>query len=133
MQEWIVVKESVATWTGLDHDALQLLAALPLSLGAALVLRRPLSHFAPWLTVLFVGIANEAVSGFADGAFEAAELGQSQQDLLLLMALPSVLFLIARYFPAMLTRKTTDSGIVVPLSQNWRRHAIVDAEYEEIR
>lgn len=132
MQQWIAVKEAVAAWTAVDHDALQILAAIPVHLGAALVLRRPLSRIVPWLAVLAVGVLNEAVSGFADGVFETAELAQSRDDLLLFMSVPTVILIVARFMPGLLTRPPADAGIVVRVSPHRQHHRVVDAEYEEI-
>jgi hypothetical protein len=132
MEKLIAGKDFVALWTGLDHDALQLFASVPILLLGALVLRRPLSQPAPWVFVLVGGLVSEAVFGFADGAFTAEELVQSRGDLLLLMAFPTLILVLARYFPRALGQPPANEGIQVPMARDPWRHTIVDADYEEI-
>ena len=86
----------------------------------------------PWLVVLAVGLANEVAGGFADGSFVTAELVRSGTDLVLLMVIPTLLLLLARFSPHLLVPVRPSRGIPVPISSA-SRPAIIDVEYEEIR
>ncbi len=131
MQEWVSLKESVAAWVGIDHDALYILASVLLCIAAALITRRPLSSLLPWLAVLAVALANEAASGLADGVFEPRESLVSLHDLALVMAVPTALLLLGRFAPQIMCPRP-DLRILVPAAPDRRRGSILDAEFEEI-
>lgn len=132
MQEWVSFKESIATWTGIDHDALQVLASFILCTVAAIVSRRPISDAVPWLVVLIVAVTNELVSGFVDGAFQVHELLQSVRDLLLVMAVPTAFLVLGRFAPRVMALDPQDGRIMVSTVADRPARSVVDAEFEEI-
>lgn len=132
MQDWLALKQSVAAWSGLDHGALLVLASLLLSVLAAFVWRRALSSLLPWLTVLAVAIGNELASGLVDYKYESWELAASRQDVLLVMIVPTALFLLARFAPGIMSPRRVDRHFIVPMPQS-RRQETIDAEFQEVR
>jgi hypothetical protein len=129
MRDWILFEQAVVGWTGLHPDALILLASLGTSLLVALVIRRPLATPAPWLLVLLVGAGHEAAVILADGEFNWPELAPSARDLLLFMAVPSLLALVGRFRPQLIA-VSPDRRILVPTV--WEKKApVVHAAYRE--
>lgn len=103
---WIEFKDYLAQVTDLSQDALHIYGAVLIQLAAALLLRRSLASFLPWLIVLLVLLVNEAV----DLWLPRETLGEWQalaavQDIWNTMALPTLLMLVARFAPALLTRR----------------------------
>lgn len=134
MTQWIAFKDLLAGWSGLDRDALHILAGLALLFAAALVLRRPIANILPWLAVLAAALANEAVSGFADGRFEAWELTISLHDLWVVMLVPTMLALMARLAPRLYAwpRPQIPSRTLLLIEAAPSRSEPVDADYVEI-
>lgn len=81
MAEWIVLKDWLVDWFGLDRDAIHVLAGVAILFAAAALLRRPIASPWPWLCVLLIELANEAVSGLADGVLQDWEIAGSRHDL----------------------------------------------------
>ena len=103
---WIDFKLYLTQVTNLSQDALHIYGAVLIQLAAALLLRRSLASFLPWLVVLLLLLVNEAVDLWLPNEV----LGEWQvlaalQDLWNTMALPTLLMLIARFAPALLTRR----------------------------
>ncbi|HWT11297.1 MAG TPA: hypothetical protein VN231_00930 [Allosphingosinicella sp.] len=101
---WIDFKDYLSQITDLDQDALHIYAAVLIQLGAAALLRRPLASILPWLVVWAVLIVNEVLDLWLPGE----TIGQWQvtggiQDSWNTMALPTLLWLLAHYAPALLT------------------------------
>jgi hypothetical protein len=105
----------VGTWfdlkTMLEHsivfndDALHVLAGVLLQLLAAAVLRSWIGRAAPWLIVFALELANEASDLWVElwpQAARSAQLGEGLKDVLLTMALPTLLLATARWFPGVL-------------------------------
>ncbi len=91
--------------SGLSQDALHIYLALGMQLAAALALRRPISHPLPWLCVLAVLVANEAADLFAErGRLREWQVLGGLRDLWNTMALPTMLLLLARYAPSLMSR-----------------------------
>ncbi|MFM5907215.1 MAG: hypothetical protein ACKOPO_06485 [Novosphingobium sp.] len=87
------------------NDALHAMAGVVLALLAAAVLRRSVAHALPWLVVLVIELVNEANDYF----FEpwpndvARQFGEIAKDIGLTMALPTLLLIVARLWPQLLT------------------------------
>jgi len=101
---WIEFKDYLSQITDLDQDALHIYAAVLIQIGAAALLRRSLASILPWLTVWAVLIVNEAIDLWLPGE----TVGQWQviggiQDSWNTMALPTLLWLLAYYAPALMT------------------------------
>lgn len=81
-----------------------MLAGVLIQLALAAALRRSCASWWPWLAVLVLELGNEWV----DLAIErwpvpAEQYGEGMKDLLLTMALPSLLLLLARLRPGLFT------------------------------
>ena len=104
--DWYGVKEWLEYWSGLDMDSLHVHAGVLGQLGAALVLRRPIRSVVPWLLVLAAALANEAY----DFQYEiwpdrSAQLDGGIRDIWNTMLLPTVLLLLARFYPRVFVGK----------------------------
>ena len=81
-------------------DALHILVGFALFVLAALLFKRRLAALAPWMTTLMLAIGNE----FYDLAVErwptpATQLGEAAKDVILTMAIPTLVMLLARSRP----------------------------------
>ena len=135
MQHWVDFKDLIVGSSGFDRGSLHVLASVPLQVVCALLLRRPITSFWPWLLVLALAVVNEAASGYADGRLEDWEIPGSLRDLLLVMALPTFLAIALRLRPlSPAGRRPPPSRTLpmLPVSAS-PREIIVDAEFEEIR
>lgn len=102
---WFDAKMAVERSVAFHDDALHVLAGVLLQLIAAAVLRTRISRIGPWLVVLALELINE----WSDFRFEiwpdamlSAQIGESAKDVVLTMALPTLLMLTARRFPGVL-------------------------------
>lgn len=102
--DWEAFKQSVAAWTGLERDALHIYAAILIQIGSAALLRRTLASPWPWLVVLAFAVANEWLDIQRDQLVEAWEKAAALHDLWNTMLLPTVLLLVARFTPRLMTR-----------------------------
>lgn len=85
-------------------DALHVIVGVLLQLVAAALFRTVLARWLPWLAVFGLALLNESM----DLAVErwphlGMQLGEGSKDLLLTMALPTLLMLSARYCPTLIT------------------------------
>ncbi len=101
--DWEQVKNAIAVWTELERDALHIYAAILLQIGSAAVLRRSLASPLPWLAVFAAALANEALDMRRDGIFEDWERAAALHDLWNSMLVPTILLLLARFAPRLLT------------------------------
>lgn len=131
MQDWIAIKEALVAWTGLDRDALQILAGFVLFLVFALIWRRPLASLAPYLSIAAIALLDEGMTGFADGAFERSDLPKAGWDALVILFVPTALMLFCRFAPEWAAPRRETRSIFLPISTS-RYAPPVDAEYEEI-
>jgi hypothetical protein len=102
MQGWISLKQEAVAALGIAPDALRILAALLIMLVAAIITRRPLSHPLPWLAVLLAAGLNEAASLYGLRPGEDA-LRLAGRDVALALAMPTLLFLLGRFWPDLLS------------------------------
>ncbi|HET9336227.1 MAG TPA: hypothetical protein VFO12_07465 [Sphingomicrobium sp.] len=101
---WYQFKLFAEHASGISMDALHIIVGFTLFLLAALILRRSAASGLPWLAVLMLEIGNEAY----DLAVErwpdiGSQLGEGAKDIMLTMALPTLLMLIVRWRPGLLT------------------------------
>jgi hypothetical protein len=97
---WTVVKDLAAELL-IAKDALHIYLAFVIQIGAALILRKSLASWAPWLTVLAFELVNEGLDMWLG---EEAHLKQWQfdgakHDIVNTMILPTALLLLCRYAP----------------------------------
>ena len=92
------LKEAIATYTGLDHDALHIHAALFIYILATLLFRQSRRSFLPWFIVLGIGLANEAHDLWENWLRDSIwTFGEGTKDLWNTMLWPTILLLIGRY------------------------------------
>ncbi|WP_129793629.1 hypothetical protein [Sphingosinicella sp. CPCC 101087] len=101
---WYEFKEYLSKITDLDQDALHVYAAVLLHIAAAGLLRRTLASIIPWLAVLAVLVLNE----WSDlrepgGPIEEWQVIGGLKDIWNTMAIPTILLLLGRYSPWLVT------------------------------
>lgn len=85
---------------GFHNDALHVMAGFLLHVVAALVFRKSLAHWKPWLAVLVLELANEANDLFHERWPDLSmQLGEGAKDLALTMAIPTAILILARWKP----------------------------------
>lgn len=97
---WRETKQFVEHSISFSSDSLHVITGVVVLVGAALLLRKPVSSSRPWLVVLVLSCTNE----LADLWFErwpsaGIQYGEGIKDLLLTMLLPTLLLLTSRSFP----------------------------------
>lgn len=108
---WVDFKLYLSEILGLTQDALHVYVAVLLQLGAALVLRRSLASPLPWLIVLASLLLNEWVDLRGSGdPIERWQVLGGLKDIWNTMALPILLWLIARFSPSLLTGRAAIPG-----------------------
>lgn len=100
---WYQVKLFIEHASGVSMDALHILVGFGAFLLAAALFRRSVASRLPWLAVMLLAVGNEAydlnVETWPD---VASQFGESAKDVLLTMALPTLVMLLARWHPALL-------------------------------
>jgi hypothetical protein len=112
---WFELKDWLELSTGLDRDSLHIYAGVGVQLAVALLFRRSLASLLPWSFVAVAALANE----FYDFALvpDTSELGlrhydEAVRDIWNTLLLPSLLMVIARFWPGWLTgRSKTDAEV----------------------
>jgi len=102
--DWFTVKTALEHAIGFADDALHVLVGVVLQLLAAMVLRVPIARWRPWLVVLALELLNEWNDLRIDlwpHADRSAQLGEGLKDILLTMALPTLLLLATRWLPGL--------------------------------
>jgi hypothetical protein len=100
---WYQVKLFIEHVSGISMDALHILVGFAIFLLAAQVLRRSVANPLPWAATLLLAVGNE----IHDLTIElwpnlGSQLGEGAKDILLTMALPTLLTLTARSRPMIL-------------------------------
>lgn len=104
---WYITKTTAEHALGFSNDALHVMIGVSLQLVVARVMRVSVAQILPWLAVLGLELLNE----WWDLSFEiwpdhAMQWGESAKDVLLTMAVPSILLVVARRWPEVLCRTT---------------------------
>ena len=102
--EWFQLKTLVEHAISFSDDALHIFAGVLVQIAVAALLRRSLASWWPWVAALALELGNEWV----DLAIErwpvpAEQYGEGIRDIILTMAVPTLLLLIARVRPRWLT------------------------------
>ncbi len=101
--DWYQVKLFVQHASGFSMDALHVVAGFVLLLGIALLFRSSVARPWPWLSVLALELINEASDFRVERwPLPGMQFGESAKDVILTMALPTLIFLVARYRPKLL-------------------------------
>jgi len=100
---WYQAKLFIEHATGVSMDALHIFVGLILFLLAAWLLQRSVASWLPWLATLSLEIGNEIYDLTVERwPNPGQQLGEGTKDILLTMALPTILMLISRFRPTLL-------------------------------
>ena len=100
---WYQVKLFIEHASGISMDALHMLVGFTIFMLAALALKRSVASMLPWLATLVLEIGNEAYDLTVELWPDlASQLGEAAKDIILTMALPTLLLLVARLRPTLL-------------------------------
>ena len=84
----------------ISHDTLHIIAGVLLWIALGLGLRRPLPSWRPWLWLFALILCNEAVDLWVERWPDPGQqYGEGVKDLLLTMAVPTIVMLVARARP----------------------------------
>jgi hypothetical protein len=112
-QLWYVVSGGMISWYKakmfIEHasvvtsDAIHVLIGVFIQLLMAMLLRRSIAAWLPWLLVLALALANEGIDLWIEQWPDLAmQYGESAKDIFLTMALPTLLMTVARLRPQLL-------------------------------
>ena len=107
---WTVLVHAMTSWhegklfiehsVSFSHDALHILVGVLLWIAFGLLLRRPLTSWLPWLWLLAIILWNETVDLWIEQWPQPGQqYGESAKDLLLTMAVPTILMAAVRLRP----------------------------------
>lgn len=100
---WIEVKAFAESALGISNDALHVILGVVLHLALAAIWRGSLARIWPWAMVLLLQLGNEVVDLATERWPSPGEqFGESAKDIALTMILPSLLLVLARFWPAVL-------------------------------
>jgi hypothetical protein len=100
MVSWYEAKMFIEHASVISSDAIHLLVGVLIWLIAAQLSRRTLSAWLPWLVVLALALLNEAVDlSVEHWPSPGMQLGESAKDVMLTMALPTLLMAVLRLRP----------------------------------
>ena len=106
--DWYQVKLFAQHASGISMDALHVIGGTFLLFVAALLLRTTVARPLPLLIVLLIEIANEASDFRAENWPQLAmQAGEGAKDIILTMIVPTLIFLVARYRPALFAYKSS--------------------------
>ncbi len=121
--QWFELKNWLELSTGLDRDSLHIYAGVGVQLAVAFLLRRSLASPIPWLFVAAVALANE----YYDYAFVPEALHgnpdyyeEAVRDVWNTLLLPSVLLVIAKFYPNWLTDRLDRDKVTDELNETTR-------------
>ena len=104
--DWFQVKLFIKTASAVHPDALHVLLAVVAMIALAAVLRRPIASPWPWLIVLALELLNEASDlGHERWPDPGHQWGEGAKDVIVTMALPTLLMLLARWRPDLFLRR----------------------------
>ena len=97
---WHQAKLFIEHGIDISNDALHMAVAVAAWLIAALILRRPLTSWTPWLLLAAGAAFNEVVDLWTDQWPDIGmQLGEGAKDFALTMFVPSLVMLAARFRP----------------------------------
>ena len=107
---WITIVAAMTSWhqgklfiehsVSFSHDALHMLVGVFLWLAFALLLRRPVTSSRPWLWLFAIIMWNETVDLWIEQWPDPGhQYGESAKDLILTMAVPTIIMAAARTRP----------------------------------
>lgn len=102
--DWYSIKLAVVDHTDLGRDALHIFIGLAGQILVALIIRRTLAHPIPWIAVLIGELLNEYYDLGRGEFWDTPMWPGSVRDILVTMAVPTVLLLLTRYAPSLFAR-----------------------------
>jgi hypothetical protein len=112
MMGWYEVKLFVEHASGVSMDAWHVLVGFTAFLLSAGLLRRSIASPLPWLAVLIVELINEAYDlRVEQWPSLGSQLGEGVKDVILTMALPTLIVAAARWRPGLLVAASTDGDM----------------------
>lgn len=109
LSSWTSIKTFVEYTTNVSHDVLHFLTGLGAWLLIAILTRRPISSVLPLAITLALAVINEAADLWFDIWPERArQVGELAKDLITTLAVPSLLFVLARLHPALFDVRSRD-------------------------
>jgi hypothetical protein len=103
---WNETKDLLERSVAFSSDSLHVITGFVGLLAASLILRRPVSSARPWLLVAALAALNELLDLWGDRWPQpGVQFGESIRDLLLTMALPTLLLFSSRYLPQLYARR----------------------------
>ena len=107
---WVVLTDAMGSWhqgklfieyfVTIDHDALHLMVGMLVWLVFALLMRRPITSWYPWLWTFAVILWNETVDLWVEiWPDPGRQYGEGVKDLVMTMVVPTVLMIAARTRP----------------------------------
>jgi hypothetical protein len=104
---WYQVKLFIEHASGVSLDALHILLGSAIFILAAQILGRSVASPLPWFTTLLLEIGNEVYDFMIElWPDPGSQLGEAAKDIVLTMALPTLLMCIARWRPSLLDRNS---------------------------
>ena len=105
MRAWYEAKMFIEHAIFFSSDALHVLVGMVVWVVIAMIWRQPLSNWRPWFALLVLLVLNEAVDLWVERWPDLAmQYGESAKDLLLTMALPTLVMILARSQPRLFSR-----------------------------
>ena len=100
MTSWHQGKLFIEHSLTINHDSLHMLVGVLLWLAFGLLLRRPLTSWRPWLWLFAIILWNETVDLWIEQWPDPGQqYGEGAKDLLLTMAVPTILLFAGRWRP----------------------------------
>ena len=100
MMSWHQGKLFIEHSLTINHDSLHMLVGVLLWLAFGLLLRRPLTSWRPWLWLFAIILWNETVDLWIEQWPDPGQqYGEGAKDLLLTMAVPTILLFAGRWRP----------------------------------
>jgi hypothetical protein len=106
MSSWHQGKLFIEHAVSFSHDSLHIIVGVIIWIGFALVFRRPLTAWWPWLWLFAVILWNETVDLWMEQWPDPGQqYGEGARDLLLTMVVPTIIMIAARLRPELFRRR----------------------------
>jgi hypothetical protein len=106
MESWHEGKLFIEHSLTISHDTLHMIVGMLVWLGLALLLRRPVSSWKPWLWMPALILWNETVDLWVEQWPDPGmQYGEGAKDVLLTMIVPTVLLFAVRIRPDLFRRR----------------------------